>query len=122
MIGINNVLKELNKEEGGKKTSDRGKIINNNKIKMVYINSEGSVGNKKKRRFGLGLIKDFIVGIFDLLTLFFRTLTASPTALEAERGQRRTTYAQRQGPRGGGGGPNIRGINRLGTARAGAGG
>jgi hypothetical protein len=89
--------------------------------KMVYINSEGHVGNAKKRRFGLGLIKDFIVGIFDFVGLFFRTLTASPATLEAERGQRRTTYAQRQGPRGGGG-PNIRGVNRLGTARAGAGG
>lgn len=91
---------------------------------MVYINSEGNVSTgTKKRRFGLGLIKDVIVGIFDFVGLFFRTLTASPATLEAERGQRRTTYAQRQGPRGsGGGGPNIRGINRLGTARAGAGG
>jgi len=89
---------------------------------MVYINSEGNVGNTKKRRFGLGLIKDFIVGIFDFVGLFFSTLTASPATLEAQRGQRRTTYAQRQGPRGGGGGPNIRGVNRLGTARAGAGG
>ena len=90
---------------------------------MVYINSEGNVsGTKKRRRFGLGIVKDFIVGIFDFVGLFFRTLTASPATLEAERGQRRTTYAQRQGPSSGGGGPNIRGINRLGTARAGAGG
>mmetsp|Transcript_26861 Transcript_26861/g.42129 ORF Transcript_26861/g.42129 Transcript_26861/m.42129 type:complete len:93 (+) Transcript_26861:199-477(+) len=92
---------------------------------MVYINSDGNVGHARKRRFGLGLIKDFIVGIFDFVGLFFNTLTASPATLEAQRGQRRTTYAERQGPRGGGsggGGPNIRGVNRLGTARAGAGG
>lgn len=42
------------------------------------------------------------------------------------QGQRRTTYAQRQGVRpggnGNGGGANIRGINRLGCAKAGAGG
>ena len=89
---------------------------------MVYINSEGNVGHAKKRRFGLSLIRDFVVGVFDFIGLFFRTLTTSPATLEAQRGERRTTYAQRQGPRGGGGGPNIRGVNRLGTARAGAGG
>mmetsp|Transcript_29133 Transcript_29133/g.41672 ORF Transcript_29133/g.41672 Transcript_29133/m.41672 type:complete len:91 (-) Transcript_29133:347-619(-) len=90
---------------------------------MVYINSDGNVGSTPKRRFGLGLIKDFIVGIFDFVGLFFNTLTATPATLEAQRGQRRTTYSERQGPRGGGsGGPNIRGVNRLGTARAGAGG
>ncbi len=44
-----------------------------------------------------------------------------------QQGQRRTTYAERQGVRrggggGGGGGCNIRGVSRLGTARAAAGG
>ena len=52
---------------------------------MVYINSEGSVSDTRKRRFGFGLIRDLIVGVFDFVGLFFRTLTASPTALENER-------------------------------------
>lgn len=95
---------------------------------MVYINSGGEVGGSRKRKgFGLSLIRDFIVGIFDFIGLFFRTLTASPSTLEAERGQRRTTYAQRQGirgPGGGGGGgrSNVRGVCNLGTARGGGGG
>ena len=60
----------------------------------------------------------------DFVGLFFRTLTASPSTLENERGQRRTTYTERQGIRrgGGGGGANIRGCNSLGTARAAGGG
>eukprot|EP00970_Alexandrium_tamarense_P014708 scaffold4296_cov144-Alexandrium_tamarense.AAC.2 len=65
-------------------------------------------------------------GVFDFVGLFFRTLTANPAVLEAERGQRRTTYAERQGVRrsggSGGGGSNIRGVNRLGCAKAGMGG
>ena len=95
---------------------------------MVYINSGGEVGGSRKRKgFGLGLIRDFIEGIFDFIGLFFRTLTASPSTLEAERGQRRTTYAQRhgiRGPGGGGGGgrSNVRGVCNLGTARGGGGG
>ena len=52
---------------------------------MVYINSEGSVSDTRKRRFGFGMIRDLIVGVFDFVGLFFRTLTASPTALENER-------------------------------------
>ena len=52
---------------------------------MVYINSHGSVDDTRKRRFGFGLIRDLIVGVFDFVGLFFRTLTASPTALENER-------------------------------------
>jgi len=130
---------------------------------MVYITSEGTLTEKKKRKWGLSIIRDLLVGLFDFVGLFFRTLTASPTALETERvsavlleilfrgwskmcnslplrfasqientiqGQRRTTYAQRQGVRRSGGGPgagsgggaNIRGVNRLGCAKAGAGG
>ncbi|KAL7529249.1 hypothetical protein ACHAWF_002901 [Thalassiosira exigua] len=95
---------------------------------MVYINSEGTVSDTRKRKWGLSLVRDLFVGIFDFVGLFFRTLTASPAALESERGQRRTTYAERQGVRrgggggGGGGGANIRGVSRLGTARAAAGG
>jgi hypothetical protein len=93
---------------------------------MVYINSEGNVSGTRKRKFGLSIIRDFIVGICDFVGLFFRTLTASPATLEAERGQRRTTYAQRQGIRGlsggSGGGSNVRGVNRLGCAKGGAGG
>ena len=53
---------------------------------MVYINSHGSVSDTpRKRRWGFGLIRDLIVGVFDFVGLFFRTLTASPTALENER-------------------------------------
>lgn len=52
---------------------------------MVYINSEGTVGGTRKRRGPFRFIADFIAGIFDFIGLFFRTLTASPTALEAER-------------------------------------
>mmetsp|Transcript_6778 Transcript_6778/g.16684 ORF Transcript_6778/g.16684 Transcript_6778/m.16684 type:complete len:97 (-) Transcript_6778:424-714(-) len=96
---------------------------------MVYINSDGTTSATRKRRWGLNLVRDFVTGIFDLVGLFFRTLTASPSALENERGQRRTTYAERQGVRrggggttGGGGGSNIRGVSKLGTARAAAGG
>ncbi|KAL3781494.1 hypothetical protein ACHAW5_003488 [Stephanodiscus triporus] len=97
---------------------------------MVYITSEGTLSETKKRKWGLSIIRDLIVAFFDLVGLFFRTLTASPAALETERGQRRTTYAQRQGVRRSGGGPgasggggaNIRGVNRLGCAKAGAGG
>lgn len=92
---------------------------------MVYINSEGSLSETRgKRKWGLSLIRDFVVGVFDFVGLFFRTLTSSPAALEHERGQRRTTYSERQGVRGSGsgGGANIHGISRLGTARAAAGG
>mmetsp|Transcript_4402 Transcript_4402/g.9858 ORF Transcript_4402/g.9858 Transcript_4402/m.9858 type:complete len:93 (-) Transcript_4402:460-738(-) len=92
---------------------------------MVYINSEGGVSERRKRS-PFGLLRDFIVGVFDFVGLFFRTLTANPAVLEAERGQRRTTYAERQGVRrsggSGGGGSNIRGVNRLGCAKAGMGG
>ncbi|KAL9185527.1 hypothetical protein ACHAXT_003304 [Thalassiosira profunda] len=89
---------------------------------MVYINADGTTSTTRKRGF-FSLIRDFVAGIFDFMGLFFRTLTASPSALEAERGQRRTTYAERQGVRGRGqGGANIRGVNRLGTAKCGAGG
>mmetsp|Transcript_38038 Transcript_38038/g.65007 ORF Transcript_38038/g.65007 Transcript_38038/m.65007 type:complete len:96 (-) Transcript_38038:118-405(-) len=95
---------------------------------MVYINSDGTTSETRKRKWGLSIIRDFVVGIFDFVGIFFRTLTASPAALEAERGRRRTTYAQRQGVRrsggggGGGGGANVRGLNRCGTAKAAAGG
>mmetsp|Transcript_24645 Transcript_24645/g.53165 ORF Transcript_24645/g.53165 Transcript_24645/m.53165 type:complete len:96 (+) Transcript_24645:125-412(+) len=95
---------------------------------MVYINSDGTTSDTRKRKWGLNIIRDFVVGVFDFVGLFFRTLTASPAALESERGQRRTTYSERQGVRrsgggsGSGGGSNIRGISRLGTARAAAGG
>lgn len=93
---------------------------------MVYINADGTASDTpKKKKWGLSLIVDFFVGVFDVVGIFFRTLTASPAILESERGQRRTTYAERQGVRqggGGGGGANIRGVGRLGTARAAAGG
>ena len=52
---------------------------------MVYIASDGSLADTKKRKWGLSIIRDFIVGIFDFIGLFFRTLTASPTTLENER-------------------------------------
>mmetsp|Transcript_20651 Transcript_20651/g.37309 ORF Transcript_20651/g.37309 Transcript_20651/m.37309 type:complete len:96 (-) Transcript_20651:453-740(-) len=95
---------------------------------MVYINSEGTVSDTRKRKWGLSIIRDFVVGVFDFVGIFFRTLTASPAALQTERGHRRTTYSERQGVRrgggggGGGGGSNIRGLNRLGSAKAAAGG
>lgn len=123
---------------------------------MVYINADGTASDTpKKKKWGISLIADFVFGVFDLVGMFFRTLTASPAALESERvsrsiilscriqcflpvrafahlskrklcqGQRRTTYAERQGVRGGGGGggrANIRGVSRLGAARAAAGG
>jgi len=91
---------------------------------MVYISSEGNVGETRKRG-PLSIVRDFVVGIFDFVGLFFRTLTANPAVLESERGRRRTTYTERQGvrrPGGSGGGPNIRGVNRLGCARTAAGG
>ncbi|KAL3771603.1 hypothetical protein ACHAWO_012336 [Cyclotella atomus] len=94
---------------------------------MVYINSDGTVGGPRKRRSPLRFVYDLISGLFDFVGLFFRTLTASPAALEAERGQRRTTYSERQGVRranngGGGGGANVRGVKNLGCAKAGMGG
>jgi hypothetical protein len=52
---------------------------------MVYITSEGTLAEKKKRKWGLSIIRDFILGLFDLVGLFFRTLTSSPAALETER-------------------------------------
>lgn len=52
---------------------------------MVYINSDGTVGGPRKRRSPLRFITDLISGLFDFVGLFFRTLTASPAALEAER-------------------------------------
>ena len=52
---------------------------------MVYIASDGSLADTKKRKWRLSIIRDFIVGIFDFIGLFFRTLTASPTTLENER-------------------------------------
>ena len=51
---------------------------------MVYINSEGGVSERRKRS-PFGLLRDFIVGVFDFVGLFFRTLTANPAVLEAER-------------------------------------
>lgn len=51
---------------------------------MVYISSEGNVGETRKRG-PLSIVRDFIVGIFDFVGLFFRTLTASPAVLESER-------------------------------------
>ena len=51
----------------------------------MYIASDGSLADTKKRKWGLSIIRDFIVGIFDFIGLFFRTLTASPTTLENER-------------------------------------
>ena len=52
---------------------------------MVYITSEGTLAEKKKRKWGLSIIRDLLVGLFDFVGLFFRTLTASPAALETER-------------------------------------
>jgi hypothetical protein len=94
---------------------------------MVYINSDGTVGGPRKRRGPFKFVYDVIAGLFDFVGLFFRTLTASPAALEAERGQRRTTYSERQGIRrsggpGGNGGANVRGVKNLGCAKAGMGG
>lgn len=51
---------------------------------MVYINSEGTVGGTRRRR-PLRFIADLISGIFDFVGLFFRTLTANPATLQAER-------------------------------------
>jgi hypothetical protein len=51
---------------------------------MVYINSEGTVGGTRRRR-PLRFIADLISGIFDFVGLFFRTLTANPVTLQAER-------------------------------------
>lgn len=93
---------------------------------MVYINGDGTTSDTpKKKKWGLSLLTDFVAGVFDFVGIFFRTLTSNPATLQSERGQRRTTYAERQGVRrggGGGGGANIRGVSRLGTARAAAGG
>lgn len=106
-----------------------GEAIPNTHCAMVYINADGTTSDTRKRKWGLSIIRDFVVGIFDFIGIFFRTLTSSPSALEAERGQRRTTYAERQGVRrsgggggGSGGGSNVRGLNRLGAAKAAAGG
>ena len=52
---------------------------------MVYINSEGTVSDTRKRKWGLSIIRDFVVGVFDFVGIFFRTLTASPAALQTER-------------------------------------
>lgn len=52
---------------------------------MVYITSEGTLSETKKRKWGLSIIRDLIVAFFDFVGLFFRTLTASPAALETER-------------------------------------
>merc|ERR1719291_869659 len=92
-------------------------------ISMVYINSDGTTSQKKTRNWWRvdKLIRDAVVGVFDFVGLFFRTLTASPSVLEGERSQRRTTYAERHGTNRGGG-SNVRGVSRLGTARAAAGG
>ena len=52
---------------------------------MVYVNADGTVGGPRKRRSPFRFISDLITGLFDFIGLFFRTLTASPSALEAER-------------------------------------
>jgi hypothetical protein len=54
-------------------------------LAMVYIASDGTLAETKKRKWGLSIIRELIVGFFDFVVLFFRTLTASPTALETER-------------------------------------
>lgn len=52
---------------------------------MVYVNADGTVGGPRKRRSPFRFVSDLISGLFDFIGLFFRTLTASPSALEAER-------------------------------------
>lgn len=52
---------------------------------MVYITSEGTVSDTKKRKWGLSLLRDWIVAVFDFIGIFFRTLTTSQAALEHER-------------------------------------
>ena len=74
-----------NEENRGR--SIRTSILDKNdyRVIMVYIASDGSLADTKKRKWRLSIIRDFIVGIFDFIGLFFRTLTASPTTLENER-------------------------------------
>ena len=52
---------------------------------MVYINSDGTVGGAPKRRGPIRFVTDVISGLLNFVGLFFRTLTASPSALERER-------------------------------------
>jgi hypothetical protein len=52
---------------------------------MVYITSEGTVSDTKKRKWGLSLLRDWVVAVFDFIGIFFRTLTTSQAALEHER-------------------------------------
>ena len=70
-------------------TPGKGKAINihtfSQTATMVYINSEGNVSDTRKRKWGLSIIRDLIAGAFDFVGLFFRTLTASPSALQSER-------------------------------------
>ena len=62
-----------------------GASVSGRNRSMVYISSEGSLSDTRKRKWGLSIIRDLIVGVFDFVGLFFRTLTASPSALENER-------------------------------------
>lgn len=59
---------------------------------MVYITSEGAVSDAKKRKWGLSLLRDWIAALFDLIGIFFRTLTTSQSALEHERVSSNTEY------------------------------
>ena len=53
---------------------------------MVYINADGTTSDKpKKKKWGLYLVADFVVGVFDFVGMFFRTFTSSPATLESER-------------------------------------
>ena len=60
---------------------------------MVYVNADGTVGGPRKRRSPFRFVSDLISGLFDFIGLFFRTLTASPSALEAERVSYGFTYS-----------------------------
>ena len=97
---------------------------------MVYIAADGSVGGKKSLR---SKITEFFSTLFNLISLFFTTIT-NPRALENSNRPSTSTYAQRNGGRsyraggsggsrlGGRGAANIKGVSQLGDAKCAVGG
>mmetsp|Transcript_12249 Transcript_12249/g.17651 ORF Transcript_12249/g.17651 Transcript_12249/m.17651 type:complete len:95 (+) Transcript_12249:131-415(+) len=92
---------------------------------MVYIGADGRVV-KKRSPWRLSIVTDFLSSIFQLILVFFQSMTA-PRDRYRTLGEQRRTYAERQGVRRpgentGANRANVRQLRNLGDASAPCGG
>lgn len=103
--------------ERGNTRQKKNQPNNQTKQAMVYVGSDGNVV-QKRTIWRFSIITDVLLGTFDIVMLFFRTISNPPSR---DRNQsNRTTYVQRQGvrrPRGGPRGSNIRTGTQLGSTQ-----